>query len=321
MSRKARIHSPGALAHITAHSIDDRLLFVDNLDRLQFLSRFEKLLKKTGYKCNSWSLMDNHYHLVVRTNEKPMSDLMRPLNGGYAQWYNKKYKRPGYLFRDRFASSLCQDSDYAKELIRYVHLNPLRANQVGSLEELEKWPWCGHGYLLGNKSTHGEGFQERVEPLRRFGEDEESALIKYIEYMNEGINRGKSLEPVELQLTETLVIGESEKKLPAVIGDHEYVKNAMLKAASTSYRLHSKDKYESVLENVAATVLEKYSLQKEDLITRKRRSITTIARQDFCKIAYNEELLPMSVIARFLRITIPAVSKLTSKKYLFLGSS
>lgn len=321
MSRKARIHSPGALAHITAHGIEDRPLFVDNLDRLQFISRFEKLLKKTGYKCNSWSLMDNHYHLVVRTNEKPMSALMRPLNGGYAQWYNKKYKRPGYLFQGRFASSICEDSDYAKELIRYVHLNPLRANLVSTLEELEKWPWCGHGYLLGNELSLGNGFQERGEPLRRFGEDEESALKKYIEYMNEGINRKKSLDPGKLQLTEMLKVKGSKEILPAVIGDHEFVKNAILKYANQNYRLHSKDKYESVMENRVLTIMEKYSLKREDLITRKRRPITTIARQEFCKIAFFEELLPMSAIASFLQITISAVSKLTSKKYLFLSSS
>jgi putative transposase len=320
MSRKARIHSPGALAHITAHSIEDRPLFVDNLDRLQFISRLEKLLKKTGYKCNSWTLMDNHYHLVVRTNEKPMSALMRPLNGGYAQWYNKKHIRSGYLFRDRFASSICQDSDYAKELVRYVHLNPLRADLVSTLEELEKWPWCGHGYLLGNESSLGNGFQERGEPLRRFGEDEESALKKYIEYMNEGIKGGKSLEPGKLQLTEMLKVKGSKKEFPLVIGDHEFVKNA-IKKASEGYRLHSKDKYEEVMEKRVLTVMEKYSIKREDLITRKRRPITTIARQDFCKIVFFEELLPMAAIARFLHISISAVSKLTSKKYLFLSSS
>jgi hypothetical protein len=265
--------------------------------------------------------MDNHYHLVVRTNEKPMSDLMRPLNGGYAQWYNKKYKRRGYLFQDRFASVICQDSDYAKELIRYVHLNPLRANLVSTLEDLEKWPWCGHGYLLGNESSLGEGFQDRVKPLRRFGEDEESALKKYIEYLNEGIDGEKGLETGKFQFAETLEIEGSKKKLPAVIGDPEFVRDAMLKCASEHYRLHSKDKYEKVMETLAVTVMEKYSLKREDLITRNRRYITTIGRQAFCKKAFYEELLPMAAIARFLQISISAVSKLTSKKYLFLSSS
>lgn len=309
MPRMARIHSPGALAHIMAHSIEGKPLFVDKLDRLEFLSRFEKGLKKTGYECDSWTLMDNHYHLFVRTNENPMSDLMRSLNGGYAQWYNKKYKKRGYLFQDRFQSILCQDSDYAKELIRYIHLNPLRANQVSSLEELEKWPWCGHGYLLGNGSSLGTGFQQRVKPLRRFGEDEESALKKYIEYLNEGFDGMKSYEAGNLGPVEAFEINGSKKGWAAVIGDHEFVLDAMKKYAIRSHRLHRPDKYEKVMEKIEKSITEKYSIGKENLITRSRRYINTIARQDFCKTAFHEELLPMAVIARFLQITISAVSK------------
>jgi putative transposase len=314
MSRKARLHSPGSLAHIMAHSIEGRPLFVDKLDRQEFLFRFENLLKKTGYECHSWTLMDNHYHLVVRTNENPMSDLMRPLNGGYALWYNKKYKRRGYLFQDRFASVLCQDSDYAKELIRYVHLNPLRAKQVSTLEELEIWPWCGHGYLLGIESSLGKGFQERIKPLRRFGEDEESALKKYLEYINEGFDGMKSYEAGKLGPIESFEIDGSKKGWPAVIGDHDFVINAMKKHAIRSHRQHRPDKYEKVMEGIEKSVTEKYSIAKDDLITCRRRKINTIARQEFCKVAFDEELLPMSAIARFLQITIPAVAKLTSKK-------
>ena len=314
-----RFHSPGSLAHIMAHSIDGRPLFVDDFDRKEFLSRFDKILKKCGYECDSWSLMDNHYHLFVRTNNNPMSDLMRPLNGGYARWYNKKYKRRGYLFQDRYKSVLCQDSDYAKELIRYIHLNPLRANQVSSLEELKKWPWCGHGYLVGDESSAGMAFQQRNKVLRRFGEDELSAPKKYLEYLNEGIGE-HFFESGNLQYTETLEIEVSKKGWPAVIGDHEFVINAMQKHEIHSHRLHHKDAYKKVMENLATSVTKKYSIAQQDLLTRSRRYINTIARQAFCKSAFHQELLPMAVIARFLQITISAVSKLVNKIYLVMSA-
>jgi len=112
---------------------------------------------------------------------------MRPVNSGYAQYYNKKYKRRGYLFQDRFKSTLCQDQDYAEELIRYIHLNPLRAGKVKSLDQLKTFAWCGHGFLIGDvKNAYGEQFQNREEPLRRFGENETDAIKAYLQYLAQG---------------------------------------------------------------------------------------------------------------------------------------
>ena len=89
MPRMARIESPGSLFHIMAHSVEEKPLFADDLDKAEFLSRFEKGLAKSGYICYTWALMDNHYHLFVRASEKRLSKLMRGLNGGYAMYYNK----------------------------------------------------------------------------------------------------------------------------------------------------------------------------------------------------------------------------------------
>src|SRR5665647_505372 len=121
----------------------------------------------------------------------------------------------------------------------------------------------------------------------------------------------KSYEAGNLGPIEAFEIKGSKKGWPAVIGDHEFVIDAMKKHASRSHRLHRPDKYEKVMEKIEKSITEKYLIGKEDLITRSRRYINTIVRQDFCKTAFHEELLPMAVIARFLQITISAVSKLS----------
>ena len=163
-------------------------------------------------------------------------------------------------------------------------------------------------------------FQERNKVLRRFGEDESFAAKKYLEYLNEGIGE-HFFESGNLQHTEAVEIEVSKKGWPAVIGDHEFVMNAMQKHEIHSHRLHHKDAYKKVMENLATSVSEKYSIAKQELVIRSRRYINTIARQAFCKSAFLEELLPMAVIARFLKITISAVSKLVNKIYLVMSAS
>ena len=188
MPRMLRFAHPGSLVHIIARGIDGQKVFIDNKDREEFLKRLAHGLQKVEYRCLAWCLLSNHYHLFLRTNEIPMSGLMRPLNGGYAQWFNRKYGRRGYLFQDRFKSVLCQDQEYAKQLVRYIHLNPLRAGEAKSLEELKTWPWCGHGFLIGFRGSIGHVFQDRQEALRRFGQTPEVAVSGYLSFLLAGID-------------------------------------------------------------------------------------------------------------------------------------
>jgi len=126
MPTKKRIVVPGAIAHIMARGIDGRIIFKDDDDRSCFLSLLSESMVKTGYRCYGWVLMNNHYHLVVRCNDNSLDELMRTMNSRYAKYFNRKYTRRGYLFQDRFKSIITQDQHYLEELIRYVHLNPIR---------------------------------------------------------------------------------------------------------------------------------------------------------------------------------------------------
>lgn len=329
MPRMPRLESPGSLYHIMAHSIEGRDLFVDDQDRNDFLSRFEKGLKKCDFQCYAWSLMDNHYHLLIRSSDLPLSKLMRSLNGGYAQHYNKKYKRKGYLFQDRFKSVLCEDQDYAMELIRYIHLNPLRAGLVKTLEQLKTWAWCGHGYLLGTKNAHGEQFQNREECLRRFGGNETGtktynetgtsemynetgAIEAYLRFLAQGCT-GDMTKAGQLSITEATEIAGSCKGWPAVIGTPDFVKNAMEKYKMNLNRKHRKADYLVVLENLSDKICTDYGFTNDVLLRRGKNNKRSEARAAFCRQAHLEELIPLSVIARYLKMTISPVSVLVNK--------
>jgi len=153
MPRLARLDAPGLLQHVMARGIERRDIFKDDKDRKAFLERLATVLEETQTQCYSWALIPNHFHLLLRTGPTPLSKVMRRLMTGYAVTFNRRHKRSGHLFQNRYKSVVCEEDPYLLELIRYIHLNPLRASVVKDLMELDKYPWCGHSAILGKRKN------------------------------------------------------------------------------------------------------------------------------------------------------------------------
>jgi len=153
MPRQPRLDVPGLLQHVMARGIERRKIFLDDNDRKSFLERFAIILEETQTQCYAWALIPNHFHLLLRTGPTPLSKVMRRLMTGYAVTFNKRHKRAGHLFQNRYKSVICEEDPYLLELIRYIHLNPLRASLVKDLKELDKYPWTGHSAILGRRKN------------------------------------------------------------------------------------------------------------------------------------------------------------------------
>ena len=153
MPRQPRLDAPGLLQHVMARGIERRKLFRDDKDRQSFLERLAVILEETQTQCYAWALIPNHFHLLLRTSLTPLSKVMRRLMTGYAVTFNKRHKRTGHLFQNRYKSVVCEEDPYLLELIRYIHLNPLRAKLVQDLKELDKYPWAGHSAILGRRKN------------------------------------------------------------------------------------------------------------------------------------------------------------------------
>lgn len=320
MPRMNRIQMPGSLAHIMAHSVEGRDLFVDDDDRYEFLARFEKNLSICGYQCFAWTLMDNHYHFLVQTNHLPMSKLMQPLNSGYARYYNKKYGRSGYLFQGRFKSILCQDQDYAKKLIRYIHLNPLRAGIVKSPEQLKNWTWCGHGCLIGINEATGKSFQNREKSLRRFGTEEKEAIQNYLNFLFENYDISNPEAVGLLSNEETATTDSAFKGWPTVIGDQQFAKKAMEMYKNSKANFQNKTDYINILEKTAINICKQFEVNKEELLQKNPKGNLCKARAAFCYQAHIVETLPIKAIASFLNLTISPVSVLVQNGALLKGN-
>jgi putative transposase len=154
MPRQSRIDAPGALHHIIARGIGSRNIFNDDQDRDNFVNRLETLLKQTRTGCYAWALIPNHFHLLLRTGNVPVGTTMSRLLTGHGATYNRRHRRSGHLFQNRYKSILCQEETYLLDLVRYIHLNPLRAKLVKDLSSLDTYPYSGHKALMGKDSRH-----------------------------------------------------------------------------------------------------------------------------------------------------------------------
>jgi putative transposase len=188
MPRGARLDAPGTLHHVMLRGIGRRNIIDDDIDRGNFVSRMGEIAIETGTSIYAWALMTNHAHILLRSSPVGLPTFMRRFLSGYAMSYNRRHKRYGHLFQNRYKSIICEEDPYFKELVRYIHLNPLRARLVETLTKLNRYKWCGHGVIL--KGWEAE-WQDRKYVLKWFGGNEGEALKSYREFLKKGIALGK----------------------------------------------------------------------------------------------------------------------------------
>ncbi|MEY2680534.1 MAG: hypothetical protein RL661_765 [Pseudomonadota bacterium] len=168
MSRPLRIEFPGALYHVTSRGDGREAIYLDDDDKILFLSVLAKAVRGFNWAIHAYCLMDNHYHLLIETADGNLARGMRQLNGIYTQRFNRRHERVGHVFQGRYKAILVQKEAYLLELARYVVLNPVRAGMVTHPEQwtwssyrattgaCEKPPWLTTAWLLSGFSEHRE---------------------------------------------------------------------------------------------------------------------------------------------------------------------
>lgn len=315
MPRKSRIDAPGAVHHVMVRGIDRSTIFRDDADRNHFLERLGKLLEETRTRCYAWALIPNHLHLLLRTGEVPLSTLMRRLLTGYALWFNRFHRRRGHLFENRFKSVLCQEETYLLELVRYIHLNPIRAGLVPALGALDRYPYSGHSAVLGRVERP---WQDVREVLRRFGKRIGVARESYRAFVGKGISQGKRADLSGGGLWRSAGGWEGvhsryssrmrEKSDERILGDGEFVERVLVQAAEARKRRYALHACGIGLDQAAARAAEVLGVDlKEVWAPGKYRRIVR-ARSLLCFWGVRELGISMAELSRRLGISIPAVS-------------
>ncbi len=166
-------------------------IFRDDRDRADFVARVARLAERGAVAVAAWALLPNHAHLLVRTGTHPLPRSMRSLLTGYAGAFNRRHQRVGHLFQNRYKSIVVEEEAYRLELVRYPHLNPLRAGVVPTLRALDRYPWTGHSALLG---TVPRPWQDTPAILAQFGPTPARARRAYRAFLAAGIPQGRRPE-------------------------------------------------------------------------------------------------------------------------------
>jgi len=231
-----------------ARGIERNKIFKDDSDREDFVQRISQLAESENFIAYAWSLMPNHFHLLVRTGNQSLSRNMRSLMTGYAGYYNRLHKRRGHLFQNRFKSVICDEDTYLLELVRYLHLNPLRAGIVKDIRMLDRYPYSGHSCLMGKVDRP---WQQTKEVLKLFGRAFKPAREKYRQFVRDGIANGKRQDLMGGGLVrsaggwENVAVlrqgRESYRSDERILGSTDFVET-ILKAADDSESKNSKIK-------------------------------------------------------------------------------
>ncbi len=328
MPRQARLDAPGVLQHVMGRGIERRKIFKDDKDRKSFLGRLATILEETQTQCYAWALIPNHFHLLLRTGHTPLSKVMRRLMTGYAVTFNKRHKRSGHLFQNRYKSVVCEEDPYLLELIRYIHLNPLRANLVKDLKELDKYLWTGHSVLLGNNKNPlvpeippaiGEDkflAEKTVEDvLKHFGETFKIARRRYREFVEKGIKHGRRTDLQGGGLVRSAggdkkgllgrKKGEREKGDERILGSGDFVSGIMKKANEL---MDDKAKFSISLQDLVSKVCSRFEISFDELASRRRKRNFSQARAVLCYLAVDKLGCSGENMARTLRISGRSVS-------------
>ncbi len=315
MPRQARIDAPGALLHIMVRGIERRNIFRDNKDRDNFVERLGTIIKETSTFCYAWSLLSNHIHLLLKTGDYPIATVMRRLLTGYAVTFNRRYKRHGHLFQNRYKSILCQEDVYFIELVRYIHLNPLRADLVKDYEGLEKYKYCGHGVILGSKSN---GWQNIDYVLGYFGSERKSAQNQYKKYVYEGIEKGHRPELVGGGLirsaggwTEARKPGKGErgKGDERILGDSQFVLDTLQVAQEKFKRGYELKSRGYDIHVLGERVGEIFNIDPSELYSSGKYKRIIKPRSVFCFWAVRELGETATSLAKRIGLTQPGISK------------
>ncbi len=301
MARPPRIEFPGAFYHIIVRGNRKQDIFLDDQDRSEYLARIQRYRKERGFILYAYVLMTNHVHLLIETPLSPISRIMQLISLTYTQYFNRKYDKVGHLFQGRYKSFLCDRDEYLLSLVRYIHLNPVRA---GIVKEPGEYDWSSHNDYLKGKS-------DLVQPdsvLRLFSESVSRARKLYGEFVNEGIGTGRNEELYT-------AVGQQ------IVGDDTFVEKVEKKVEG-----HGRSYRRPPLVKIFRTVEEITGVSGYEMISRSRgkeavfaRSLLAVAaREHGYRLADLHGVLKRdySVLSKLSRVAMEESTKERMKKML-----
>ncbi|MBI4667665.1 MAG: transposase [Elusimicrobia bacterium] len=310
MPRQPRLDAVGYLQHIIARGIERKKIFLDTQDHEDFLARLGKAVARFKIQCLAWVLMPNHVHLLLRSGPVGIIPVMRSVLTGYAVYFNRKYKRAGHLFQNRYKSIVCEEDSYLFELIRYLHLNPFRAGIVQTLNELSSYPWSSHAAIIGGVARPWHDVDVL---LAQFGNNSRQAQEEYLRLLESGIDMGnhrlfqdpgESLAPrTGLLSTEHLSLSSSKARLSGdgrVLGSTAFVEKVLETAEKKSELAHQIQRRPVPLGELTKMVAQKFEIPYNRLLNKGKQRQVVLARSLLIRLGVEYLNKPLKEMARWV---------------------
>ncbi len=314
MPRTARLDAPGVLHHVMIRGIERRKIFRNDKDREDFIERLEVLCPETQTSCYAWAFLSNHAHFLFRTGTAPLSRLMRRLLTGYVIAFNHRHRRHGQLFRNRYKSIVCQEDVYLRELVRYIHLNPIRAGIVKALEELKSYKYCGHSSLMGKTKRN---WQDTDYVLGYFGKTKPQARKEYETFVKEGLTQGRRKELTGGGLIRSLGgWTEARERLQGrdhmmsderILGDSDFVDSVIFRSEEQYERRHKLKRHGYDLDRIVGRVAEVLDMDPDEVFSKGRQDRKVKARSLLCFWAARELGMSNTALAKKLEMSLAGV--------------
>ena len=299
MPRMARLDVLGVVQHVMARGIEGTAIFRDEKDRETFLAKLAAVVQEGEAQLLGWALLSNHFHLVLRPRRAYLKEMMRRLMTGYATWFNRRHGRKGHLFQNRYRSIVVEEEPYLLTLVRYVHLNPLRAGLVKSVEALDRYPFSGHAVLMGNREYAA---QDAGAILVRFGRKVGEARKAYREFVAAGVPEGRREEFRGGGLVRSaggwaeVLRRKPEEREAAderILGSGEFVEE-VLAAADEEVR----SRVPRTVDEVLAEVAQEFGVDAAAITGPSRERKVARARREFYRRARREAGAAFDELAR-----------------------
>ncbi len=253
MARPLRIEFPGALYHVLGRGNQKQDVFLDDEDRHAYFKRIQRYKEEIGFILYAYVLMPNHVHLLIETSGEPLSKIMQRINLTYTQYFNRKYNTVGHVFQGRYKAILCDRDEYLLSLVRYIHLNPVRARLA---EGPRQFQWSSHHEYLNGRPEITDA--ETV--LKIFSPDLPTARKRYEEFVSKDIGKEKNeafYKPMRRQ----------------ILGDEEFLGEVQRKLSKAE-----KPPRKVPLAEIVRAVEEVTGVNEEEMVAKRRDERTLFAR-------------------------------------------
>ncbi len=315
MPRGPRLDTEGALHHVMVRGLEARKIFLSDVDREDFVGRLGDVARSAGMAVYAWSLLSNHFHLLVRTGRESLSRVMRRVLTGYAVSFNRRHRRVGHLFQNRFKSILVEEEAYFMQLVRYIHLNPLRVRLVRDVAELDSWSWSGHSVLMG-QAEHSWQSVDYV--LGQFGRTAGGARRKYRGFVLDGVGEGRRPDLVGGGLIRSIYGREAAVPLrrgrekwaydERVLGSSDFVEHVWKEVEQGRLvPTASRDQRQADVDRLVAEIADRLRLGRSELIGGSRRRAVAAGRYVVGYVAVREWGYPAVEVARALNVSSQSI--------------